>query len=52
MLLLKGKFRYKEGSVSTVLVTIPSVHVTMLAPYPYPPIAREMGVGSDRVTLH
>ena len=30
--------------MSTVLVTIPSVHVTMPAPYPYPPIAREMGL--------
>ena len=44
MSLLTAKFRYKAGSVSTVLVTIPSVHVTMLAPYPYPTIAREMGL--------
>ena len=46
MPLLKGEFRDKAGSVSTVLVTIPCVRVTMLAPapYPYPAIAREMGL--------
>ena len=41
VLQLTAKFLDKA---STALATIPCVHVTMLAPYPYPPIAREMGL--------